>query len=469
MTTPWNPPAAPFATNARNWVYLGLAMVLLAVGAQYVVKSGEDRSAFNRWRRQVQDLVRGEDVYLKYTYPNAPMMGLILYPLSLLPKVAIGSATFDLGALAWFTIKIGMTLLAFRWTVQLIEGTGAPFPGWAQVLMLVLSARPIVGDLTHGNVNLLILFLVVAMLREFQHGRQVRAGVVLALAITCKVTPALFIPYFIWKRAWRVVAGCLLGLPLFFLVIPGSLLGYDHTVAITRNWVDKMILPYTLRGEVTTEHHNQSLPGLLYRLTTANPSFLDEDDQPVAYHNLVAWSPDTVRWLVKACGIGFLVFMVWSCRTPVPPRSGWRFAGECAIIVLGMLLLSERTWKHHCVTMLLPFGVLCYVLGTQPLTTKARLAYFGTLLLATLVMASSSTSLWEAVGGAKMGAKLAQVYGAYVAAEFMLLAAVAVTLRTTPSTAEGPIAEAAHRSNPHRIHIVPMLQKPAAPTPTRGQ
>ena len=39
-------------------------------------------------------------------------------------------------------------------------------------------------------------------------------------------------------------------------------------------------------------------------------------------------------------------------------RTGLRLAAEWSLILLGMLLLSERTWKHHAVTLVLPFLVL---------------------------------------------------------------------------------------------------------------
>ena len=37
-------------------------------------------------------------------------------------------------------------------------------PSWVQAVVLLLSFRPILGDLHHGNNNLLILFLIVASL-----------------------------------------------------------------------------------------------------------------------------------------------------------------------------------------------------------------------------------------------------------------------------------------------------------------
>jgi hypothetical protein len=411
----------------RTALALLLAAVLLGVGIQYTLKSGENRSAFSRWRNQVQELAQGEDVYLRHNYPNAPIMGLILYPLSELPRIDFGDFTLDCGALAWFLIKVVLTSLAFWWCAQLVQEGNKPFPFWAQAAMLLLSLRPIIGDLSHGNVNLLILFLVIAALSAFRRGWDITAGLTLALAITCKVTPALFVPYFLWKRAWKTALSCAAGLVLFFFLVPGCVLGFERTVTLTDSWVRTMILPYTMNGVVTTEHNNQSLPGLIYRLCTHSPSFLDEDDQPVAYHNVITLEPDTVRWVVKILGFGFLALMCWRCRTPVQPRARWGLAAEYAIIVLGMLLFSERTWKHHCVTLLLPFGVLCYYVATAAVTKQQKWLLWSCMGLAALLMATTSTSLWWP--GNRLGAKLAQAYGAYVFADLLLLGALVILLR----------------------------------------
>ncbi len=443
--------------HPRRWLLLGLAALLLFVSARYVVKASEDRSAFVRWRNQLHGLGQGEDIYQRYIYPNAPMMAIILYPLSIIPDVPIGSFNLNVGALLWFALKVAMTLLAFIWTVRLVEKLGAPFPPWAQVTALLLSLRPIIGDLSHGNVNLLILFLVVAALLAFKRGHDWLTGLVLALSITCKVTPALFVPYFLWKRAWKTLAGCALGLGLFFFVVPGTFLGHAHNARLLQSWVKHMILPYTLKGEVITEHCNQSLPGVLYRLCTHKPSFLDDEDEPAEYHNLVDADPAILKRVVQACGLGFLLLMIWSCRTPTKDEGGrmkdeartsssfilhpssfnsnWRLAAEFSIVILGMLLFSERTWKHHCVTLLLPFAVLCYYLATQGPSAGRRRYLIASITVATIIMASTSTGLWQPFGFVR-GAKLAQTFGAYVWAELILLAALVTILvhprRTDP-------------------------------------
>lgn len=414
----------------RWWVLGGLLVVLLVVGVQYTFKASDERSAFVRWRDQVLGLGRGEDIYKLYVYPNPPIMALILYPLAVLPEQNVANVSIDFGALSWFALKVVMTLCAFVWTVRIVQSKEWPFPPWAQVLLLLLALRPIVGDLSHGNVNLLILFLVVAALYAFRHGRDFFAGVILGLAIACKVTPALFVPYFLWKRAWTTLAGCAVGLALFLFLVPGLILGFDHNNRLLYSWYERMVQPYANGGEVTTEHSNQSLPGLLYRLTTNSPAFLDENDQPSEFYNVLNLEPWIARRILQGCGLAFLILLACTCRTPTQSREGWRMSAEYGVVLLGMLLFSERTWKHHCVTLLVPLAVLCYCLATHWTRPGWRWLLIGSLVLAELFMAATSTSLWEKLAGYRLGAKLAQVYGSYVWAYLVLLAALATLLVT---------------------------------------
>ena len=95
-------------------------------------------------------------------------------------------------------------------------------------------------------------------------------------------------------------------------------------------------------------------------------------------------------------------------------------AAEFSVVVLGMLLFSERTWKHHCVTLLLPFAVLSYTLVVLWSRKGLRTYLIASLAAVVLLMSSTSISLLGRDAG-----KLAQVYGAYVVAFFLLLAAFA--------------------------------------------
>jgi len=507
------------ATNFQRWFVAALLAFFVLLSIQYSYKAVAGRSAFVRWRSQIEHL-DDADIYQRFNYPNPPIMALLLEWLVRMPPLV--------GSLTWFYLKVGMVLVSFYWVFRLVEGSRArseesrwriedrgskieegrwrigpcdgsapssiihprssildprsssliphpssliprPFPPWAKALIVILSLRPIMGDLYHNNVNIFILFLLAGSLFAFSRERRMTSGVILGLAIACKVTPALFIPYFLWKRAWGALAGCALGLILFLLVVPGLFLGMHRNLELLSSWEKQMIEPFVVNGVVASEHNNQSLPGLVYRLATHSPSFSKFDYDlwrytPLEYRNWLALTPKTVQWLLKGCMAAFVVLVIWTCRTPLSVASGqwlvaskketdssclatshwplathpegWLLAAEFSLIVIGMLLFSERTWKHHCVTLLLPFATIVFYLATQHPTRKLRWFLIGILSMAAMLMASTSTSglfpWWD------QGAKLAQVYGAYVWAYGCLIFALVVLLRNSKYEARNP-------------------------------
>ncbi len=134
------------------------------------------------------DFWDGVNIYDKMLFPNPPLMPITLYPLMRLPTVA--------GAMCWFAIKFAMTTAVLMMLFRIAKPTDRVLPPMFRSLVLLLSLRPILGDLHHGNNNLLILFLIVSMLYAWRRGYDVGAGLLLALATTYKVTPALFFLYF---------------------------------------------------------------------------------------------------------------------------------------------------------------------------------------------------------------------------------------------------------------------------------
>jgi hypothetical protein len=427
-----------FAGLSDRRFLAAMFVLIAAVSVQYTLKIVEvrdgkqERSAILRWRDQLRRLDVCDDIYAHNNYPNPPIMALLLRPLAEFPPIA--------GGLAWFYLKVAMAFAAYALTFRLVEEPGRPFPSWAKALTVIVSLRPVLSDLTHGNVNLFILFLVVAALTSYRHGRDVLAGIIMALAIACKVTPALFIPYFAWKRSWRALAGVAVGLVLFFFVIPGAVLGWNANAELLSSWVHQMVTPYLVGGVVTSEHSNQSLPGMIHRLLTQSPSFstyVNDVYTPKEYHNLLALSPHAAGWVVKGCMAAFAAAVVCCCRTPTTPRTRTAFAAEYGLIVLGMLLFSERTWKHHAVTLVLPFGVLGYVVSGCCRPTL-RVGLIVSAIAAEAALATTSTGMLP-----EEWAKLAQVYGAYTWA-FIVLALAMISILCDGSAAAA--GSAAHVS-----------------------
>ena len=239
------------------------------------------------------------------------------------------------------------------WTFRLVSsplapawrGEGKPVADGVKAAAILLALPAIIGDLSHNNVNIFILFLVAACLELYRHGRDSASGLVLGFAIACKVTPLLFLAYFAWKRAWRVVAACVVGLVLWLAIVPGAVFGWERNAALLTDWYRLMIERPVLKGEITTEHPNQALPGFIYRLFTHSPSFIDyektpEGDIPVpaAFHNLADIGRPAAWVVVKLLTVGFVLAVVLLCRRREPsgragdsrPSAGSSCSGCCS-------------------------------------------------------------------------------------------------------------------------------------------
>jgi hypothetical protein len=447
LSPPTRAAAALPAITPVRWravLFAALAVVLAVATYKHVEKARDldrngqqTKTAFLRWRNQIQGLEAGQNIYRLYKYPNPPIQALILYPFTELPQLA--------GSLVWFFLKAGMAAVALVWTFRLV----GPMPWWAKAAAVALSLHAILGDLSHGNVNIFIAFLVIGAMEAHRRGWDLTAGLVLALSIACKVTPALFLPYFGWKAVWsayaasregrpvfaaawtgggKLLAGATVGLGLWLAIVPGAVLGWDRNAELLESWYGEMVRPFLVEGKVTPEHANQSIPGVVHRLLTNEPSDFayDEDGQavPKTYHNLTDVGPNAAQWVTRGCQAAWVLAVVLLCRAAVTSpasRRGMWVAAEYSLVVLGMLLFSERTWKHHGVTLMLPFAVLLAVTATRSAAPGLRW-FVGSVLVASGALILIPSAL------GRDGQDLALTYGTHTAAFLLLTAAVCAVM-----------------------------------------
>jgi len=111
-------------------------------------------------------------------------------------------------------------------------------------------------------------------------------------------------------------------------------------------------------------------------------------------------------------------------------RSRRRFLGEVALVVLTMLFVSERSWKHHFVTLVLPYTYLVWELFSPSRERTSRLLIGGGLGLSCLLMATTSTEVGGLFAEGR-GHEIAQGYGMFLWAAVVLYAAVAWRLQAS--------------------------------------
>ena len=426
------------------WITFGVTVAITA--GVYALKASEERSAIIRWLHQVEELQDGVNIWDTYMFPNPPIFPLTLYPLTAMPPLA--------ASLVWYVLKVALTVVSILLCFRMARAPDdvRPVPAWAQFAVILLSFRTILSDLHHGNNNLIILFLIVATLYAWRKGYDVLAGLALALAITFKVTPALFVPFFMLKRSWRTVGATMLGIGLFLVVVPSLILGPEFNGQCLHMWWHRMLRPFLVDDEVGDHEINQSMAGVLMRYFTAQRPDGQGRYAPLYLgRNFASLNPDMVVYAIKGLSIALVGLLALLSRNDAKRRDDPRLFGEFSLVVLTMLIVSERSWKHHFVTVLLPYTYLVFRIWAFRSTPSKRWAIGSAVGFSALLMLTTSSE----VGGLfadGTGHKLALFYGMFFWSGIILYLACAWSVfrehrQGPPLSSQSPSSTAP--SSPH--------------------
>jgi len=143
--------------------------------------------------------------------------------------------------------------IAMAWS---LFGGRQRVPTGALGLALLAAAPAVLGDFQHANTNVFAMGFLVGHMWLSGRGRDVLAGAALALAVCVKVTPALFLPYWLYQRNWKLLGGAAAGLVLLVAAMPAALLGPARAAAVTTQWVDRLVLPNVGSASWYPQHVN---------------------------------------------------------------------------------------------------------------------------------------------------------------------------------------------------------------------
>ncbi|MFU8876282.1 glycosyltransferase 87 family protein [Micromonospora sp. SL4-19] len=318
---PVAPPAIteddPGGRTARRLVtVVALAAVLPAL---YLPSTGHNFFDLKIYMRAMDWWAAGHPLYdyvqpdrvqgaLYFTYP--PFAALLLRPFALLPlgvTVAVFTALTVLGV-----------VVTTRWVVKpVVERHDLPrFFTLTVAVLLVLAVESTRETLTFGQINMLLVVLILADLLFAVPGGRRWGGVGVGLAAALKLFPGIFIFYLLATRRWRaaVVASATAALAT---LLAAAFAPSDSW----RFWTHELWA--TDRVGRTDYTGNQSLFGLLSRITAPE-------------------KPSQLTWLLL---VGVVIgYGLW--RAARVARAGDALAGLTLAGLVGGLA-SPITWTHH--------------------------------------------------------------------------------------------------------------------------
>jgi alpha-1,2-mannosyltransferase len=330
------------------------ALVIAATVHGYIISFG--RSFHFRdidiHREIGRRFLTGEYLYANdYCYMYLPTTGIYFAPLLLLernPSLALRYAVAA-GCLVMTTMLFHRMLCgasdATRWG-RLLVGVGAG----ALTLQFTLN------DLDDGGPHLILLGILTGGIYAVWRGRERLGATLVGLGIVLKITPALFVLLFLWKRQWRLASYTVLAV-LLWILLPLLYMGpaswWDHHVEWTNNAV-LSVLDRQVEGRQENELQKANLSlrhtMLRYLVTYPKTHRLRQVDR--AYTPVLDLPAPVANAIVGAAALGLLALFARSSRQAFqgPGDSSW--ARDCAGTLMLALFLSPITWDQHLVWMI---------------------------------------------------------------------------------------------------------------------
>jgi hypothetical protein len=389
LLTVWILGAAALAT-------LGVA-VHLHYRAQLALSEPEALfNDFDRWLVMTPRFVHEHADYVDDLLPTPPISLAVFAPFETLSKPN--------AQLVWVLLKLPLAGLIFWLSAAIAARSGVRLNASAVGLIVACWWLPVVVDMQEGQVNLLALLPLVAALFVVQRDSRssdIVAGLLIGLAASIKVTPVIFVAYFLWRRRWFVVLAAAAGVAACLLALPALWFGWEQNLQWLKQWTAIMIVPYVASGKVVYST-TQSVGSFALRLLTPMPAFEVHRSEVFehGYMNIAALDEHVVQLVVRVSMLAVGLLGLWWMRRPLPTFRSSRYVLEIGAVAAFMLWFSERTWVHHYVSFVLTLSAAGMVLSDGALPERSRRLLTGTLVLfagATL-FASEAGRLWGPFG-----------------------------------------------------------------------
>ncbi|MCE9563163.1 MAG: DUF2029 domain-containing protein [Planctomycetes bacterium] len=375
--TAWQPTVGRVLTYRRMIAAFVLLMTLCALPQTVNYLRGGLTKDYPLWYETGQKVILGKQIYpvgdpFPFMYP--PIAAILLAPLSVFGPFPMMLILAVINSAVWF----GSVLLS----VYLVTGKALRQNPLLYLLPTLCSA-PFAFDTYHlGQVNLLLLGVMLGAFVCLRNGREWGAGALVALAVGIKAFPLMAVGYFVYRRHWTALLSLVVSLLVFFIIVPFAVRGPDQGADDVTVWASGMLLKYDegsigQRTERAYSWKNQSLVGLSNRLLRHKKA----DDNPASeyYANVVDWDFRTVNAIIVGVALSLCLFYIGvmpshSKRTPQSDTI------EFAMLLLLILLFSPYSFGYFFVWLMFPFAVLVnlWLIAPKPSLESRR---FGTVFV----------------------------------------------------------------------------------------
>jgi hypothetical protein len=252
-------------------------------------------------------------------------------------------------------------------------------------LSTILSIRFILHTLDSGQVNILMMFSILAGLYCASQNKDIVAGALLGFSAMTKLTPVIFIPYFLLKKRIRLATMIAVSILIYFL-FPALIIGWKNNFHYMRDFFPFLFQSTITEKSTLLDPQNQSLMSLILR-TFTDPSTYYPNPLPMPYKFIPLKNINIKFLFLLLSGLIYLSVLL-PARKSLSQRNmeGRNFCAniDYALLLICLVVFNLNAWRHNYIFLIFPYFLLIFYLIQVRFKDKYAI---GGILLAYLLSA----------------------------------------------------------------------------------
>ncbi|MFH0935987.1 MAG: glycosyltransferase family 87 protein [Candidatus Omnitrophota bacterium] len=297
----------------------------------------------------------GENIYVirdqqAAEYRYAPVFALFMS--------ALAAADIDTADSLWFIINYLLLVAVFILLKKMVFTERLQLKSSIIFIILVMLGiiRFIFPNFDNGQSNIMMMAAITTGLYLVSKKMEVAGGAILAFSAMIKYTPLIFIPYFFFRRKYRL-ASIIMASLLAYLILPAAFIGWRANFIYLGRLLPFLTQSTILEPGTILDPKNQSLLSALQRLFTYCISSYHAPHMPFESLNL---SAGFVNFIFISSAI--LLYGTIFIKPRLDKNSTLYYNIDYALLLICVSLFNLNAWMQAYILLLMPYFVIVYYL-----------------------------------------------------------------------------------------------------------
>lgn len=368
----------------NHWIkILVILLVFVASLGRFEYKMPKRNFAdFHAYYYTGQKMLKGENIYDDNAYRKDGMANFKYPPIFAAITALFALAPERAAATIWFIFNFLLIILFIYYSGRLIFGrdlTGRQ-KNWVYFWSLLMTARFYMQNFDEGQVNFLMMTTLLLGIYSMSKKKEFLAGVLIGFSSLVKYMSAIFIPYFLFKKRFKIVFYTLLSLVIFSL-LPALFLGWGRNLSLQKDF-----FPYLCKTSLDmhslSDYANQSIMATVVRF------FSDHGSYGI---NLLCLNDYALVFISGVICIFMFILSVYPVKTDkLFGLNGNLSKIDIALIFICIALFNPNAWMHAFIFLTFGYMVVFFYLykvkfNDKPVTGLVVLSFVLHSLTASLL------------------------------------------------------------------------------------